>query len=146
MKQYFFAATTLLLAACASTAPVPEPGFEVIDYDRHSEFQAASSADWGAYTKVILETAAVEFRDDWVEDQFRRNDLTIREKGQERIKTGTADLFNARPHIITAFPGYSQNEMDSDLQPLSLMNSRNSLEKIPATMISIQKKQGFLVN
>jgi hypothetical protein len=41
----------------------------------------------------MLETATVEFRDKWVEDQRRRHDNVIREDDQERIKTGASDLF-----------------------------------------------------
>lgn len=93
MKQILIPVLVFLLSACAARAPQPEPGFELVDYDRHSEFQAATGADWSGYSKVMLETATVEFRDNWVEDQRRHSDLKIREKDIERLKTGASDLF-----------------------------------------------------
>jgi hypothetical protein len=92
MERIIISATILLLTACASQAPAPEPGFEVIDYDRDGEIQLALDVDWSSYTKVHLETATVEFRDNWVRDQKRLYDNVIREKDEVRIKTGASDL------------------------------------------------------
>jgi hypothetical protein len=92
MKNTLLPLVILLLAACATPAPTPDPGFEVAAYDRHSEFQAATGADWSAYTKVRLERATVEFRENWVKDQRRLYANTIREDDQQRIKAGMADL------------------------------------------------------
>lgn len=92
MKRILNPALILLLAACAAPVPEPDPGFEVVAYDRHSEFQVATGTDLSAYSKVRLEPATVEFRDNWVEDQRRDYDNIIRENDQERIKTGMSDL------------------------------------------------------
>mgnify|MGYP001826982177 FL=1 len=81
-----------MITACAAQAPAPDPGFEVIYYDRHSEFQVASGVDWISYGKVLLEKASVEFRDNWVRDQKRLYDKKIRETDEERIKTSASEL------------------------------------------------------
>ena len=78
---------TTLLLACAGPAPKPDPGFEVIEHDRAGEIQAAEGIDWGGYTKVLLAPATVEFREDWVKDQRRVHDNSIRDKDEERIKS-----------------------------------------------------------
>ena len=70
MKRITVFAMFVLLAACASEPPVPEPGFEVIDYDRHSDLQAASGADLSAYSAVLLEKV---FRDDQLFEDFTGN-------------------------------------------------------------------------
>lgn len=92
MKRFYISITVLLIAACAAQAPVPDPGFEVVDYDRDGAIQVAFDVDWNAYTKVILEPATVEFRENWVRDQERLYDKTIRESDEERIKTSASDL------------------------------------------------------
>lgn len=92
MKRIVIIFLVLLLQACASQAPVPEPGFEVVQYDRHSNFQVASSVDWSGYSKVMLETVSVDFREDWVRDQERLYDNRVREKDLQRIKTGLSEL------------------------------------------------------
>lgn len=92
MERIIISATIMLLTACASQAPAPEPGFEVIDYDRDGEIQLALDVDWSTYTGVHLETATVEFRDNWVRDQKRLYDNVIREKDEVRVKTGASDL------------------------------------------------------
>ena len=92
MKRIIISTTMLLITACAAQAPAPDPGIEVIYYDRHSEFQVASDVDWNSYGKVLLEKASVEFRDNWVRDQKRLYDKNIRETDEERIKTSASDL------------------------------------------------------
>lgn len=94
MKRIIIFATILLLTACASQAPTPEPGFEVIDYGRDREIQLALNVDWSTYTKVHLETATVEFREGWARSQERYNDVVIRDRDVARIKTHAAELFN----------------------------------------------------
>jgi hypothetical protein len=92
MKRIIISATVLLVAACAAPVPEPEPGMEVVGYGRDGEFQAAIGVDWSGYSGVLLETATVEFRENWVRDQKRYNDNIIRERDEVRIKTGTAEL------------------------------------------------------
>ncbi len=95
MKRFFpctVAVMTAFLLACTGPAPEPDPGMEVIDYGREGEFQAAIGVDWSGYSKIQLETATVEFRENWVRDQKRLNDNIIRERDEMRIKTGASDL------------------------------------------------------
>jgi hypothetical protein len=92
LKNTLLPIAILLLAGCSGLAPEPDPGFEVVTYDRHSAFQAAAGTDFSLYTRVRLERATVEFRENWVKDQRRLYDNVIREDDQRRIKTGMADL------------------------------------------------------
>jgi hypothetical protein len=77
---------TTLLLGCAGPAPAPEPGMEVFDYDRGKEMQLAIDADWNSYTKVILHTAPVEFRENWKRDQERLHGKALHDTDVERIK------------------------------------------------------------
>ena len=86
-------AFTMTLLACAGTPPEAQPGMEVIQYDRDGEMQVASDVDWGSYTKVILHSAPVEFRDNWVRDQEQANGKTFHEGDLERLKEGVSDQF-----------------------------------------------------
>lgn len=81
-------------SALADTPPPPSAGAELvlIEERRGAEARVAMVADWSRYSKIRLDTATVEFRDNWLEDQRRRNNVVIRERDQERIKTGVADL------------------------------------------------------
>lgn len=93
MFRFIVVSLTLSMLACSSGPPVtPEPGMEIIEHDRDGEFQAAIGVDWGAYSKILLETATVEFRDNWVRDQKRYDDNIVRERDVVRIKTGASEL------------------------------------------------------
>ena len=83
-----------LLTACAGPAPEPQAGMEVIQYGRDGEMQVASGVDWNAYTKVILHTAPVEFREHWVQDQERIIGKPFRDEDLERLKEGVSDQFD----------------------------------------------------
>ena len=83
-----------LLVACAGPAPEPQPGMKVIQYDRDGELQVASDVDLNSYTKVILHTAPVEFRDGWLRDHERINGKPYQEADLERLKKGVSDQFN----------------------------------------------------
>lgn len=93
MNRFVMFATcvfTALLLACAGPAPVPEPGMEVIYYDRDAEMQVATDVDWNRYTKILLHTAPVEFRENWKSDQERLLGKTIQDEDVERIKTAVS--------------------------------------------------------
>lgn len=93
MFRFIVVSLTLSMLACSSGPPVtPEPGMEIIEHDRDGEFQAAIGVDWSAYSKILLETATVEFRDNWVRDQKRYDDNIVRERDVVRIKTGASEL------------------------------------------------------
>lgn len=85
---------TTMLFACAGPAPEPQPGMEVVQYGHGEEMQAAAGVDWSNYTKVILHTAPVEFRENWVRDHERINGKPFREEDLERMKKGVSDQFN----------------------------------------------------
>jgi hypothetical protein len=78
-------ATTLLLA-CANSAPVPEPGMEVLHHGWGEEMQVATDVDWNNYTKIILHTAPVEFMENWRSNQERLHGREMRDEDVERIK------------------------------------------------------------
>jgi hypothetical protein len=84
---------TMTLLACAGMPPEAQPGMEVIQYDRDGEMQVASDVDWSSYTKVILHSAPVEFRDNWVRDQEHTNGRTFHEGDLERLRKGVSDQF-----------------------------------------------------
>jgi hypothetical protein len=67
---------------------------EVVQYDRGGEMQVATGVDLAGYTKVILHTAPVEFREHWVRDQERINGKPFLEEDLERLKKGVSDQFN----------------------------------------------------
>lgn len=83
-----------LLLACAGPAPEPQPGMEIVQYGRDGELQVAADVDLSNYTKVILHTAPVEFRENWVSDQERINGKPFREEDLQRLKKGVSDQFN----------------------------------------------------
>lgn len=95
MKYRFFTFTTAvfvtLLLGCASPAPVPEPGMEILQHGRNEEMQIAHDVDWNSYTKIILHNAPVEFRKNWQQDQERNFGVTLREEDLERFKTTVSD-------------------------------------------------------
>jgi len=84
------------MAATAETDAVqaPIPG-QIISYQFGSGGMLASAGvDWDSYTKVLLERATVEFRENWVSDQRKINDSFVREADVERIKTEMSDLLD----------------------------------------------------
>jgi hypothetical protein len=80
-----------LLTACATPEPVPEPGMEMFRYSRNEEMQVATGVDWSSYSKIILHTAPVEFRENWKSVQERNHDITIRDAQMEMFKTTVSD-------------------------------------------------------
>jgi hypothetical protein len=93
MNRFYVFATPLLtmfLMACSGPAPVPEPGMEVIQHGRGEEMQVSTGVDWDSYTKIILHTAPVEFRDNWQSDQERSLGKEIRDNDIERIQSAVA--------------------------------------------------------
>ena len=84
------------MAATAETDAVqaPVPG-QIISYQFGSGgMLATAGVDWDSYTKVLLERATVEFREDWISDQWKINDSLVREEDAERIKTEMSDLLD----------------------------------------------------
>jgi hypothetical protein len=115
MFRFIVVSLTLSMLACSGGPPVTaEPGMEVSAYGRDGEFQAAIGVDWSGYTKILLETATVEFRDNWVRDQRRLNDKIIREPDEVRIKTGASELLGK---VLTRELSGAGYEMTSESVP-----------------------------
>jgi len=85
----------LSLSVLADTAPseTDRSDLEAIEQNKYGEFLAAG-VDWSSYSGIKLEKATVTFRKDWVHDQRQRYDNIIREKDEERIKTGMLELLD----------------------------------------------------
>lgn len=104
---------TTLLLACA--APVPEPGMKVLHHGQGEEMQVAVDVDWNSYTKIILHTAPVEFREHWKSDQERLQGKTIRDSDVQRIKTAVAGQFDKA--MFTALSERGGYEITSESGP-----------------------------
>jgi len=85
------AVLALLLTACATPEPTPEPGMEILQHSRNEEMQVTTGVDWNSYTKIILHTAPVEFRENWRSDQERNHGITIRDDQMEMFKAAVSD-------------------------------------------------------
>ena len=96
----FFTLLVLSLSVAADTGQ-PEhqdTGLEIIKQSRYGEILVAPDVDWSGYTKVRIDKATVAFRKNWVRDQRVRNNITIREKDEQRIKS---DLSLLLPRIAS---------------------------------------------
>lgn len=80
-----------LLIACATPEPVPEPGMEVLKHARNEEMQVTTGVDWNSYSKIILHTAQVEFRENWKRDQERNHGIVIRDDEMEMFRAAVSD-------------------------------------------------------
>jgi hypothetical protein len=97
MQRFLMIVTAIfaaLLINCATPPPEPQPGMVIIQHNRDGELQVAGDVNWNSYTKVILHTAPVEFRENWVRDHERINGKPFREEDLERLKKGVSDQFN----------------------------------------------------
>ena len=94
-RRFLLAMTILALVtlSCAGRAPEAEPGMKVVHFGHGEELQVATDVDWNDYTKIILHTAPVAFRENWKRDQDRAYGKTIRDEDVERIKTAVSDQF-----------------------------------------------------
>ncbi len=93
------------LLACSSTAPVPEPGMEILRHAHGEEMQVATDADFNAYTKIILQSAPVEFRDHWRRDQERLHGRPLRDEDVERIRRSIGARFDRVMYDTLSGPG-----------------------------------------
>ena len=89
-KTFVMMCLTSLLVGCAGSAPEPEPGMQVIQHGRGEEMQVATGVDWNSYTKIILHTAPVEFRENWRSNQERLHGRDMRDEDVARIKAGVS--------------------------------------------------------
>ena len=95
-RLIFCTLLVLSVSVMADTAPPETAGsdLEIIEQNKYGEFLAAGNVDWSSYSKVQLEKATVAFRKDWVRDQRRRYDITIRERDEDRIKSDMSELLH----------------------------------------------------
>lgn len=95
------------LMACAGPAPLPEPGMEVLHHAHGEEVQIASDVDFSGYTKIILQSAPVEFRKDWRRDQERLHGRPMRDEDVERVRRAVGARFDrAMYDTLTERGGY----------------------------------------
>ncbi len=64
---------------------------EILQHSRNEEMQVTPDVDWNSYTKIILHTAPVEFRENWKSVQERNHGITIRDEEMEKFKTRVSD-------------------------------------------------------
>lgn len=96
-----------LLAACSGNAPVPEPGMEVLRHAYGEEMQIAIDVDFNTYTKILLQSAPVEFRDSWRRDQERLHGRPMRDEDVESIRRAIGARFDrAMYDTLTGRGGY----------------------------------------
>ena len=96
-----------LLTACSGNEPVPEPGMEVLHHAYGEEMQIATDVDFNAYTKIILQSAPVEFRESWRRDQERLHGRPMRDEDVDKIRAGIGSRFDqAMYDTLTGRGGY----------------------------------------
>ena len=82
------------LLACSGQSPAPEPGMEVLRHAYGEEMQIATDVDFNNYTKILLQSAPVEFRDHWRRDQERLHGRPMRDEDVEGIRRGIGNRFD----------------------------------------------------
>ena len=83
-----------MLLACSSQAPVPEPGMEILRHAYGEEMQIATGVDFNDYSKIILQSAPVEFMDNWRRNQERLHGRPMRDEDVERIRSSVGSRFD----------------------------------------------------
>ena len=87
--------------ALAAETHETDPGYnddlQLVEEDRHGAIFAQPNVDWASYDSILLESATVAFRKNWMRDQ-NRNRRSLSERvstsDMERIKTDLAELFD----------------------------------------------------
>ena len=103
------------LQGCASPAPAPEPGLEVLQHRRGEEIQVATDVDWNSYTKIILHEAPVEFTENWRSNQERLHGKELRDEDVARLEAAVSgQLAKVMYKTLTEQGGY---ELTSDSGP-----------------------------
>jgi len=85
---------SMAVMADTDTGLVPVSG-QIITYEAgNGTMLASADVDWNRYTKVQLDRATVEFRENWLSDQRKINYSAVREADAELIKSEMANLLN----------------------------------------------------
>jgi hypothetical protein len=97
-----FALIAMLLAFTAPTTSAASDdegttasldGLELVDKTRRGALYTDPDADWGTYTKILLDPATVAFRKNWQRDQNRTQPFKVKADDMERIKSELSKLF-----------------------------------------------------
>ena len=97
-----FALVAVLLAFIAPTTSAASDdegvtasldGLELVDKTRRGELYTDPNADWGIYTRILLDPATVAFRKNWQRDQNRAQPFKVKADDMERIKSELSELF-----------------------------------------------------
>jgi hypothetical protein len=78
---------------------------EILRHAYGEEMQVAADADFNAYTKIILQSAPVEFRDHWRRDQERLHGRPLRDEDVERIRRSIGARFDRVMYDTLSGPG-----------------------------------------
>lgn len=86
---------TLSILPSWADETAPQSGADkIVQYEADGGGMLANAGvDWNRYTKVLLDRATVEFREDWVKDQERLNNNIVREKDLAQIRSWMAEMF-----------------------------------------------------
>ena len=109
---------TILLAL--SVLPVtadentPQPATDsIVQYETEGGGMLANTdVDWNRYTKVLLDRATVEFREDWAKDQQRLNNNIVTERDLAQIRSWISDMLQgALSRKISDTDGYALSDV-----------------------------------
>jgi hypothetical protein len=76
-----------------TTAAMSMEGLVLVEKSRRGELYSDPDAQWGTYTKVLLDPATVAFRKNWQRDQNRAQPFKVKTDDMERIKSELSELF-----------------------------------------------------
>lgn len=98
-------------ATASDATPEPAAG-KILQYEAQGGgMLAAADVDWNQYTRIQLERATVEFREDWVRDQERLNNNIIRETDLAQIRSEMSELLHGvLVRMISDADGYTLSE------------------------------------
>jgi hypothetical protein len=88
-----FAAPPASVSADEQAAAVSVEGLQLVDKSRRGELYSDPAADWGSYTRILLDPPTVAFRKNWQRDQNRSQPFKVRPEDMERIKSEMSELF-----------------------------------------------------
>jgi len=109
---------TILLALSVLPATANESASQtgagnVVQYEvRGGGMLANADVDWDRYTKVLLEPATVEFRENWAKDQQRLNNNLVTERDLAQIRSWISDMLQgALSRKISDTDGYALSDV-----------------------------------
>jgi len=105
-------ALSVLQATANESAPQSGAG-NIVQYEAAGGAMLANAdLDWNRYTKVLLDRATVEFREDWAKDQQRLNNNMVTERDLAQIRSWISDMLQgALSSKISDTDGYALSEV-----------------------------------